>query len=298
MEKNVEMVYARDVPTEVELMADAANMVIERLKALQKATPAGVLYWMAREIMTALDYREWRDFREVIEKAKVSCSNAGNFAANHFVPMPEMVEIGSGAKRERENFALSKYACYLVAMNGETSKPEIATAQAYFVEQTYRQETHELLSEEERRLLLRNRVKDANRKLSGAAKSAGVRSAMFGIFHDAGYKGLYNGIGVRAIKEKKGISDKEDLLDCVGRAELAANEFRITQTEEKLRIEGIKGEQKAIDTHFTVGKRVRQAIKDIGGTMPEHLPAEPSIKKLATKKAKALKGPVESPNEG
>lgn len=278
-------------------MSDATNLVIGRLKSLQKATPSGVPYWMAREIMMALDYREWRDFREVIEKAKSSCTNAGNFVANHFVPMPEMVEIGSGAKRERENFALSKYACYLIAMNGDTSKPEIATAQAYFVEQTYRQETHELLSEEARRLLLRNRVKDANRKLSGAAKDAGVRSAMFGIFQDAGYKGLYDGRGARAIKEKKGISAKEDLLDCVGRAELAANEFRITQTEEKLRIEGIKGEQRAIDTHFSVGKRVRQAIKDIGGTMPELLPAEPSIKKLAAKKARVLKGSAESTNE-
>ncbi len=279
------------------MMSDATNLVIGRLKSLQKITPAGVPYWMAREIMTALDYREWRDFREVLEKAKSSCSNAGNFEANHFVPMPEMVEIGSGAKRERENFALSKYACYLIAMNGDTSKPEIATAQAYFVEQTYRQETQELLSEEERRLLLRNRVKDANRKLSGAAKDSGVRSAMFGIFQDAGYKGLYDGRGSRAIKEKKGISDKEDLLDCVGRAELAANEFRITQTEEKLRIEGVKGEQRAIDTHFAVGKRVRQAIKDIGGTMPELLPAEPSIKKIAAKKARALKGSVESTHE-
>lgn len=271
-------------------MPDTTNLVIQRLKTLQKASPSGAPYWMAREIMVALDYREWRDFREVIEKAKSSCENAGNFIANHFVPMPEMVEIGSGARRERENFALSKYACYLAAMNGDTSKPEIATAQAYFVEQTYRQETHELLSEEERRLLLRNRVKDANKKLSGAAKDAGVRSVMFGIFQDAGYKGLYDGRGSRAIKEKKGINDKEDLLDCVGRAELAANEFRITQTEEKLRIEGIKGEQRAIDAHLAVGKRVRQAIKEIGGTMPELLPAEPSIRKLAAKKARALKG--------
>jgi DNA-damage-inducible protein D len=278
-------------------MSETTNLVIGRLKSLQKASPAGVPYWMAREIMTALDYREWRDFRDVIEKAKSSCENAGNFIANHFVPTPEMVEIGSGAKRERENFALSKYACYLVAMNGDTSKPEIATAQAYFVEQTYRQETQELLSEEERRLLLRNRVRDANRKLGGAAKDAGVSSAMFGVFQDAGYKGLYAGLGSRAIKEKKGISNKEDLLDCVGRAELAANEFRITQAEEKLRIDGIKGEQRAIDTHFAVGKRVRQAIKEIGGTMPELLPAEPSIKKLAAKKARALKGPARLTNE-
>lgn len=171
-------------------MPDTANVVIERLKALQKTSRNAHPYWMARDIMAVLDYREWRDFREVIERAKASCENAGNFLANHFVLMPEMVEIGSGAQRQVENFALSKYACYLIAMNGDTFKPEIAVAQAYFVEQTYRQEAEELLGEEERRLLIRNRIKDANKKLGGAAKDAGVRSVMFGVFHDAGYKGM------------------------------------------------------------------------------------------------------------
>ncbi len=271
-------------------MVHSAEIVIGRLKTLERVSSKGALYWMARDIMEALDYKEWRDFREVIERAKISCASAGNFFAHHFVPMPEMVEIGSGAKRERENFAFSKYACYLVAMNGDTSKPEIATAQAYFVEQTYRQESQDQLSETERRVLLRARVKEANRKLSGVAKDAGVRSRMFGVFQDSGYKGLYAGLGSKAIKSKKGISDKDDLLDCAGRAELAANEFRITQTEEKLRIDGIKGEQKAIDVHFNVGKRVRKAIEEIGGTMPENLPAEPSVRKLGAKKTKALKG--------
>lgn len=276
---------------------ESANAVISKLKQLQKATAKGYPYWMARDIMAVLDYKEWKDFREVIERAKASCENSGHFLANHFASMPELVEIGSGAKRERENIALSKYACYLVAMNGDTSKPEIAAAQAYFVEQTYRQEHQQSLTDEERRLLLRERVKDGNLKLGGAAKEAGVRSSMFGVFQDAGYKGLYGEIGVREIKRHKGIGDKEDLLDCIGRAELAANEFRITQTEEKLRIEGIKGEQKAINTHHLVGRRVRKAIQDIGGTMPEHLPAAPSIKKLAAKRAKALKSTVESKNE-
>ncbi|HVC46727.1 MAG TPA: DNA damage-inducible protein D [Terracidiphilus sp.] len=278
-------------------MEDATNLIIGRLKALRKTSQNGNHYWIAREIMTVLDYSDWRDFRQVIERAKASCENAGNFIADHFVLVHEMVVIGSGAKREVDNFALSKYACYLIAMNGDTVKSEIAAAQAYFVEQTYRQEDQERLTEEERRLLLRARVKDANRKLSGAAKDAGVRSKMFGIFQDAGYKGLYEGRGVRSIKQIKGIDEKEDLLDCIGRAELAANEFRITQTEEKLRIEGIKGEQRAIDTHLGVGKRVRQAIKDIGGTMPERLPAEPSIKKLSKKNSKPLKGSVESSRE-
>ncbi len=222
-------------------MADGTGIVIDQLKALQKVSNNGHLYWIAREIMPVLDYRDWRDFRDVLERAKASCENAGNFVANHFVSMPEMVEIGSGAKRERENFALSKYACYLVAMNGDTTKPEIATAQAYFVEQTYRQEALLRLSEEERRAELRDRLRDANRRLSGAAKDAGVSGKMFGIFHDAGYKGLYGGLGSKSIKKKKGIGDKDDLLDRIGPTELAANEFRATQAEDKLRRQGYQG---------------------------------------------------------
>jgi DNA-damage-inducible protein D len=249
-------------------------------------------------MMEVLGYSEWRVFREVIERAMQACEMSGNFVADHFVPFPEMVEVGSGAKRQRDNWKLSHYACYLVTMNGDPSKPEIATAQTYFTIQTYRQEKQDRLTEEERRLLVRARVTDANRKLGGAAKQAGVQSAHFGIFQDAGYRGLYNGIGVKAIKRRKGISDKEDLLDCIGRAELAANEFRITQTEEKLRIKGIKGEQEAINTHLEVGKKVRRAMESIGSTMPENLPAEPSIKKLAVKSAKLVSPPVKSSNEG
>jgi DNA-damage-inducible protein D len=248
------------------------NIIIGRLKALEKQAAKGQPYWMARDIMEALDYKDWRDFLEVIERAKASCENAGNFIANHFVPVPEMVEIGSGAMRQRENFALSKYACYLIAMNGDTAKPEIATAQAYFVEQTYRQESEDKLTDPERRVLLRERVKDANRKLGGAAKGAGVRSAMFGIFQDAGYKGLYGGIGVRDIKRHKGIGEKEDLLNCIGRAELAANEFRITQTEEKLRIEGIRGEQKAIDTTMRLARRCAKRFWTLAGLCPNIFP--------------------------
>ena len=216
-------------------MEDASNVIIGKLKGLEKRAKNGHPYWMARDIMAVLDYAKWSDFKEVIERAKVSCANAGHFLANHFARMPEMVEIGSGAMRERENYALSRYACYLVAMNGDTSKPEIATAQAYFVEQTYKQEAQEQLTAEERRAMLRDRVRDANKRLSGAAKEAGVRSVMFGIFHDAGYKGLYGGLGSKDIKRKKGIGEKDDLLDCIGPVELAANEFRATQAEDKLR---------------------------------------------------------------
>jgi DNA-damage-inducible protein D len=273
-------------------MDDQITFVRDRLEDLQKKAPNGQPYWDARSLMIVLDYRDWPAFCNVIEKAKQACSMSGNFVVDHFVQSPDLVEVGSGAKRERDNWKLSRYACYLVAMNGDPSKPEIATAQTYFTVQTYRQESQEKLTDEERGLVLRERVKDANRKLSGAAKEAGVRSSMFGVFHDAGYKGLYDGRGIDDLKRLKGIGTKENLLDCIGRAELAANEFRITQTEEKLRIENIKGEQNAIQTHFAVGKKVRKAIADIGGTMPERFTAEPSIKKLATKKSKPLRSPL------
>jgi DNA-damage-inducible protein D len=279
-------------------MDEHLTYVRDQLEKIQRVTRNGQPCWYAREMMEVLGYSEWRVFREVIERAMQACEMSGNFVADHFVPFPEMVEVGSGAKRQRDNWKLSHYACYLVTMNGDPSKPEIATAQTYFTIQTYRQEKQDRLTEEERRLLVRARVTDANRKLGGAAKQAGVQSAHFGIFQDAGYRGLYNGIGVKAIKRRKGISDKEDLLDCIGRAELAANEFRITQTEEKLRIKGIKGEQEAINTHLEVGKKVRRAMESIGSTMPENLPAEPSIKKLAVKSAKLVSPPVKSSNEG
>jgi DNA-damage-inducible protein D len=274
------------------------HIVIGRLRALERMTAKGLPYWMGRDIMEVLDYREWRDFREVIERAKTSCEKAGNFSAHHFVPMPELITAGKGAQRERENFALSKYACYLIAMNGDPSKPEIANAQAYFTEQTYLQEQQQALTEAERRLVIRNRVKDANRKLSGAAKVSGVRSKMFGVFHDAGYRGLYGGLGAEAVKTLKKIDPKDDLLDCMGRAELAANEFRITQTEQTLSSQGIKGEQKAIDTHMTIGKKVRATMKELGNPLPEHLPAEPSIKKLAASKVREEAKRLQSSHEG
>lgn len=270
-------------------MAIQITFVRDALEKIKKTASNGKPYWLARELMDVLTYDSWTNFRGVIDKAITSCDMAGNYSTNHFVEVDDMVEIGSGAQRTRENFALSKYACYLIAMNGDSRKPEIATAQAYFTDSTFRQEMQSALTEEERRLLLRNRVKDANKKLGEAAKLAGVRDQMFGTFHDAGWRGLYNGRSYRDIKEMKGVEQKESLLDCIGRAELAANEFRITQAEEKLRLDEIKGEQAAINTHFSVGQTVRKAIDEIGGTMPEFYPRAPSIKKLADKRAKESK---------
>lgn len=270
----------------MELKFDSTIKALEKHK---KLTDAGNPYWMARDLMEVLGYDTWENFSKVIAKARVACEESRVQVSDQFLDTTKMVDIGSGAKREIEDWYLSKYACYLVAMNGEPSKPEIATSQTYFAMQTHLQETQEQLTDEERRLLLRDRVKDANKKLSSAAKDAGVRNSMFGVFHDAGYKGLYGGIGLQEIKAKKGIVGKDDFLDCIGRTELAANEFRITQCEEKLKKDGITGEQKAIQTHHDVGKKVRDTIKEISGILPEQLPAEPSIKKLATQKAKELK---------
>jgi DNA-damage-inducible protein D len=270
-------------------MVNQLTYIVSALEKTKSVAPNGTEYWRARDLMTVLAYADWTNFRKVIGDAIEACNGSGVLSNNHFREFTDMVEVGSGAKRNIENWYLTRYACYLIAMNGNASKPEIATAQSYFAAQTLIQESEHLLTEQERRILLRNRIKDANKKLGGAAKEAGVRSTMFGVFQDAGYKGLYGGHGVRDLKQMKGIPSNEDLLDCIGRAELAANEFRITQTEEKLRLESTQGEQKAITTHAEVGRKVRKAISDIGGTMPEKLPAAPSIKKLAAKKGRELK---------
>ncbi len=275
-------------------MAEPIEVVISVLEEKKRAAPNGSPFWKARDVMAVLGYSDWTNFNNVLEKAIVSCDTSGEPSENHFCEVKEMVNIGSGAQRQINNWILSKYACYLVAMNGDPTKPEIATAQSYFAVQTHKQEIQEQLTDHERRLLLRDRVKDANKKLSGAAQDAGVRNLMFGVFHDAGYKGLYGGLGMREVKKAKGIPEKEELLDCIGRAELAANEFRITQTEEQLRIKKIQGEQTAIETHHAIGVKVRSTIKDIGGTMPEKLPSEPSIKKLAEAKAREKKRALKS----
>ena len=257
------------------------------LDASMRVTPKGNPFWYGRDVMEILSYLRWENFTEVVGKAILACDNSGKFSSNHFRYMTEMIEAGKGAKKKRENVALSRYACYLIAMNGDSSKPEVATAQTYFAVQTHKQEVEQALTDQQRRLMLRDRVKDANKKLFGAAQAAGVKR--FGIFQDAGYKGLYGGLGRDDIKRVKGIGEADDLLDCIDREELAANEFRITQTEAKLKRDGVQGEEKATTTHFAVGAKVRQTIKDIQGTMPEKLPAAPSIKKLADKQAKDTK---------
>jgi len=203
---------------------------------------------------------------------------------DHFTEASKMVPLGSGAEREVTDYLISRLGAYLIAQNGDPSKREIAEAQAYFAMSTRKNELRELAEEQAKRLALRERVSENNKKLAEAAHDAGVLSRSFGVFQNAGYQGLYGGLDVEGIKVRKGIGQKENLLDRMGRAELAANDFRVTLTEERLRKDGIIGQTRAIDTHREVGKTVRKAIEDTGVRMPEDLPAEPSIKPLLTAK--------------
>lgn len=261
------------------------DAVVSELNNKRKLAPNGQEYWMARDLLSVLGYSNWQNFKAVVDKAKMACDSSGAYSSDHFIETSRVMTGGKGAQIEREDCYLSRYACYLVAMNGDSSKPEIGASQTYFAVQTRRQEQFDQLTYEEKRLELRERVRFANTCLNDAAKEAGVQN--YARFHDAGYRGLY-GIGVAEIKAKKGIPRNEQLLDRAGRAELAANEFRITQTEQKITREGIRGENQATITHHSIGREVRATIEKIGGTMPEDLPAEESIKKLPKKKSKQL----------
>jgi len=269
--------------------------LLARLEAAAQADDEGNEYWFARDLQTILDYKEWRNFLEVIEKAKIACNQAGYRAEHHFGDVNKMVSIGSGAGRAVEDIALSRYACYLIAQNGDSRKQSIAFAQTYFAVQARRQELRDKeeadlpLSEDEKRVLLRGEIKEHNKKLAGAAKSAGVQQGMeFAIFQTHGYKGLYGGLDVPGIRKKKGLKSKQQILDHMGSTELAANLFRATQTEEKLRRENIQGKDQANKAHFEVGRKVRHTIRELGGDMPETLPIAEDVKKIARRLDKAL----------
>lgn len=257
------------------------DSIIKQLDMAKRLTRIGGEYWMARDINSILGYPEWENFNNVIQKAYMACESAGGDPNNHFHETTKMVVIGSGANRNIKDYFLTRYACYLIAMNGDSKKPEIGTAQTYFAVQARRQEIQDQLPDKEKRLQLRERIKSANRSLASAAKKAGVQR--YPIFQDAGYRGLYE-MGLSDIKMRKGIPPNEDLLDRAGRTELAANEFRITQTEGKLVRDGVTLERDAINTHKNVGREVRNVIKKLGGKMPEDLPPEESIKKLTSKR--------------
>lgn len=253
-------------------------------------------FWLARSLAKVLDYSEYRHFLPVVERAREACRNSGHPLADHFEDILEMVEIGSGAKRELPNVRLSRYACYLIVQNGDPSKPVIANGQTYFAMQTRRQELADdakfaQLSEDEKRLAIRNELATHNKHLAAAAKSAGVETPLdYAIFQDHGYKGLYGGLGNKEIHAKKGLKKSQKILDHMGSTELAANLFRATQTEEKLRRDQVQGKIQANKTHYDVGRKVRQTIQELGGTMPENLPKpDTSIQQIESAKKKLEK---------
>ena len=249
-------------------------------------------FWSARELQTILGYASWGKFQNAINRAQKSFATSEVTKyyniKDHFRQVGKMVTLGSGARRELIDFELSKYACYLIAQNGDPDKPEIAQAQAYFNIQTFRQEQFQSMSDEEKRLHVRTQVINNNKTLFDSAKSSGVRN--FGKFNDAGYRGLY-GMNAKELALKKNLG-KDKILDRAGTTELAANLFRITQTNDKLQNELASGktigEQKADSIHFMIGGKVRQTIKDIGGTMPENLPPEVHIKEIEKKVSRKL----------
>ena len=256
--------------------------IFENLKHINEY---GQEFWYARELQPALEYSQWRYLKEAIERAKTACSNSGQNITDHFAEVRKMVEIGSNAKREIEDIALSRYACYLIVMNGDPRKEIIAIGQTYFAVKTRQHELiedYDRLSEEQKRLAIRNEMKRHNSALANAAQEAGVKQPFdFAIFQNYGYMGLYNGMKAQDIKARKGLKKNQDILDYMGSTELAANLFRATQTEEKLRREHIQGKSEANKTHYEVGKKVRQTIKELGGTMPEDLPTpEKSVRQI------------------
>lgn len=283
--------FTQTDPREVAILTNASmrDGEIERLiAAFEKSAQFdddGVEFWSARTLSRLLEYADYRNFLNIVEKAKIACVNAGQPPEDHFVDATEMVELGSGAAREIDDMRLSRYACYLVTQNGDARKKAVAFGQTYFAIQTRRQELSDQAgavavpaSEDEKRVFLRNQIKEHNIKLSSAAKDAGVVTPQeFAIFHSKGYQGLY-GKTVPEIRRYKGLSASADILDRMGSTELAANFFRVTQTEEKLRKDKIRGLNAAYATHYAVGRQVRDAMLKISGIAPEDLAVADSIR--------------------
>lgn len=251
-----------------------------------------VEFWMSRDLYKLLEYSEYRHFLPVVEKAKIAAKNSGEVVHNHFEDVLEMVPIGSGAERGRGNIKLDRYACYLIIQNSDPSKEVVALGQTYFAIQTRRQEVLDTLIEDQKRTMLREEVTKHNASLASSAKQAGVSN--FGLFQNDGYRGLYGGLGMKAIHTKKKLKKSQKILDHMGSEELAANLFRATQADAKLKREAIKGELNARLAHHQVGQQVRKAIHDIGGTMPENLPTPDGIGQAKTRiksaEKKKLKG--------
>jgi DNA-damage-inducible protein D len=268
-------------------MAEEYEHYVTRMEGLRRTTPYGAEVWLARDLQPVLAYDTWENFEKVVLKARVACESAGVRVDHHFLETTKMIVIGKGGERSVTDYYLSRYACYLLGMSADGSKAEVAFALTYFAKKTREKEIEDQRSLIAERVELRDRLRDANKDLARAAKAAGVRR--FGIFQDEGYRGLYGGRGLKQIKAEKNLDQKEDLIDRMGRAELFANGFRVTQADEKIKNEGITGEENAFKAHREVGREVRATIARVGGTMPEKLPPADSLKKLTAAEKKALK---------
>lgn len=255
-------------------------------ESIKHVNEYGQEYWLARELQSVLDYKHWQKFHNLIEKAKEACKASGNAVSDHFIQVDKMVALGSGSEREVIDYQLSRYACYLIAMNGSPSKKAIALAQTYFAVKTRQQELteeeYQQLTEDQKRLITRRQVAKSNASLAEAAHNAGIETSQeYAIFNNRGYQGLYGGLTAKDIHVQKGLKPSQQILDHMGGTELAANLFRITQTDEKLRRENIQGKENANSTHYKVGSKVRETIKELGGTLPENLPTpDKSIKQI------------------
>lgn len=268
-----------------ETIDDSVENTQSLFDSIRHINEFGQEFWYARELSKVLMYKDFRNFELTITKAMEACKNSGHEISDHFGEVTEMVSIGSGAKRGFPSYCLSRYACYLIVMNGDSSKPIIAYGQTYFAIKTRQQEiieNYDNLTEDQKRIAIRNQMKEHNKLLVAAAKNSGVETNQeYAVFQNYGYMGLYGGLKAKDIHDRKGLKKTQQILDYMGYEELAANLFRATQTEAKLRRENIKGKAKANQTHYEVGKEVRDTIGRLGGTMPEDLPTpEKSIKQL------------------
>lgn len=263
---------------------------------IRRVNDAGNEYWISRDLCGALGYAKYQNFETVIAKAKEACFNSGQRIEDHFTDVGKMIEIGKGGMRKITDVYLSRYACYLIVQNADPAKPVVAVGQTYFAVQTRRQELADqgVTSEDDLRLNYRDDLKGRNKKLAATAKRAGVVEPMdYAIFQNHGYQGLYGGLGMQDIHKRKGLKKSQHILDHMGSSELAANIFRAAQTEEKIRREGISGKDKANRAHKEVGAKVRQTIKELGGTMPEDQPTPgTSAKQLEAKRKKLAAGKV------
>lgn len=282
----------------MEDLNNTSQAVFEQIKEIDGN---GNEFWGARKLSKTLEYSEFRHFLPVVDRAKEACKNSGQQVDDHFEDYLEEIEHGKGAKQQYQSIKLSRYACYLIVQNADPSKEVVALGQTYFVVQTRLQEIkqldayEQLRNEEERRLFLRQEMKTHNIQLADAAKSAGVIQPLdYAIFQNHGYMGLYGGLDAKGIHKNKGLKKSQNILDHMGSTELAANLFRATQTEDKLKRDQIKTKREANKTHYEIGKTVRKTIEEIGGTMPENLPVADSIKQIVkTKDAKQIKGKAE-----